>query len=332
MVSICMPTFNGEQYIAGAMESMLRQTYKNMEILVIDDGSADRTGEIIRGYMEHNPSVRFIRNERNLGLAGNWNKCLSEARGDWIKFHFQDDLASDRCVEKMMAPVQTGIFSGRLIICDRDYIFEGKMSLKEIGAFRRIPKLGHYFLEDAQVSSGLFNEIWSWHLLKPNFIGEPIVGMFRKDVIADHGKFDTGLKQIVDFEFWTRIASNEGLYYLNEPLVTFRVHDHSATAAHAREQVNVSLIDRFVFAHKIKYSGMYATFRKHTGANGENLAEKIDDMLLPWYIVLPEAIPLRKHLLTLQESYPHIIPGGFNRKHYIQRIKSGIKKLMPGSL
>ena len=103
LVSVCVPTYNGEPFLQAALDSASAQTFGDLEILVVDDGSSDGTPALVERHAADDPRVRLLRNERNLGLVGNWNRCLEAARGTWIKFLFQDDLLEPACVERMLA-------------------------------------------------------------------------------------------------------------------------------------------------------------------------------------------------------------------------------------
>lgn len=93
LVSIFMPCFNQERYVAQAMDSALSQDYPNLELVVGDDGSTDGTWEIVRRYQAKNSTrMRAFRNERNLGITKNCNEVLRRCTGKYIAFHAGDDL------------------------------------------------------------------------------------------------------------------------------------------------------------------------------------------------------------------------------------------------
>ena len=89
-VSILLPAYNAERYLREAIDSMLSQTYQNFELLIIDDGSKDRTAEIVRSYTDER--IRFIQNECNIGLANTLNKGMRLARGEYLARMDADDI------------------------------------------------------------------------------------------------------------------------------------------------------------------------------------------------------------------------------------------------
>src|SRR5664280_13480 len=95
-ISIAMATYNGERFIREQLDSLARQTYLPCELIVSDDGSTDRTLEIVEDFAKSAPfSVRAYRNEQNLGYADNFLKAASLCDGEWIAFCDQDDVWFD---------------------------------------------------------------------------------------------------------------------------------------------------------------------------------------------------------------------------------------------
>ena len=121
LVSVCIPSYNGEGYIGRAVESVLAQTQDDFELIILDDQSTDRTVDVIKRFSD--PRIRLIVNSSRLGQMGNWNKALREAVGSFIKLLPQDDLLYPACLEK-----QTDAFSKpenegvALVCCERDII------------------------------------------------------------------------------------------------------------------------------------------------------------------------------------------------------------------
>ena len=96
-----MPAYNAEQYICEAIESILNQTYKDFEFIIINDGSTDRTKEIIKSY--NDPRIVYLENEKNSGIVVTLNKGLDFATGEYIARMDADDVASPKRFEKQVA-------------------------------------------------------------------------------------------------------------------------------------------------------------------------------------------------------------------------------------
>ena len=104
LVTIAIPTFNGAQWLGDAIESAISPTYRRVEILVVDDASGDDSVELAESFDDGR--IRVVRNETRLGLATNWNRCIELARGEFIKFLFQDDLLHRDCVRELVGLMQ----------------------------------------------------------------------------------------------------------------------------------------------------------------------------------------------------------------------------------
>ena len=102
-VTVIMPVYNAERYVAEAVRSVLAQTYGEWELLIIDDGSTDRTAAIAEDFAKADPRVRLIRNRQNMGVAYTRNKGLDMARGAWVALLDGDDVWHSGKLEKQLA-------------------------------------------------------------------------------------------------------------------------------------------------------------------------------------------------------------------------------------
>lgn len=102
-VSVIMPNYNSEKFLAQTIESVLNQTYSNLELVIVDDCSTDTSLDIIKAYQEKDERVRLYINEENKGCAYTRNVALREAKGDWIAFLDSDDLWLPEKLEKQLA-------------------------------------------------------------------------------------------------------------------------------------------------------------------------------------------------------------------------------------
>ena len=227
-ISICIPTYNGERYLAETLATACAQVGEDLEILISDDYSQDGTLRIAKEFSTRDVRIRILENAKNLGLVGNWNQCILQARGEWIKFLFQDDLLSAEylpAVRPWLDGTCSFIVNARKFQIEANTpesfakLYDGLVSLREVA-----PSGGFLSPSDFCVMLANFQAY--------NFVGEPSNTMFRKDVVLRVGLFHSRMHQIVDFEFWTRIAVSYGLVFLPSELSTFRVHNKSASAAH----------------------------------------------------------------------------------------------------
>ena len=167
-ISVCIPSYNCAPFLADAIDSVLAQSYSDFELLIIDDCSTDSSAEIIAGYAERDPRIVFLRNESNLGMVANWNRCIELARGEYIHYLFADDLfASPECLDKMLRVIESDPAIS-LVVSARNIIDEDS----------RIKRVASHF-RDKKIAPG--TEVIRRCLYEArNLIGEPSVVMFRK--------------------------------------------------------------------------------------------------------------------------------------------------------
>lgn len=259
LVSICVPTYNGEKYLRECLNSVIAQTFSDFEVLIVDDQSSDNTFCIAQEYAKKDARIRVMRNEKNLGLVGNWNRCIELAQGEWIKFVFQDDLIAPQCLEKMLAASKP---DSSIICCLRDFIFEAGTLEQTQKLLNSILTLEKLFPGVTEVSAEDYCKVVLDHLPAYNCVGEPTVVMLRRDIFNKFGYFNPHLVQICDFEFWTRIAVHTGIVYVPETLATFRVHGNATTAKNrSGRKYRTLILDPLLLLHDFALHPVYAPLR-----------------------------------------------------------------------
>ncbi len=146
LVSIGLPVYNGEKYLAETLDSLLSQTYPNIEIIISDNASTDATEAICRKYAAKDSRIRYVRNPRNLGAARNYNLTMEYARGVYFKWSAYDDLCDptfiETCVEVLeQEPSVVLAYPKTIIIGPRgellDNTFEDHYNIRDAEAHRR---------------------------------------------------------------------------------------------------------------------------------------------------------------------------------------------------
>lgn len=263
MISICIPVYNGEKFLAESLESVRQQTTDNInvEVVVCDDGSTDSSVEIIREFSKK-MALRFFHNSQNMGLVGNWNRCLQAATGQWVQFAFQDDVLEPHCTARLLQKAQQT--TKPIVACHRNFLFDAnaKESSKDFFT-NRLRTFDSLAPGQTDFSDEAFSKLVITNLFY-NFIGEPPAVLFRRDMLFRYGVFNSRLIQLCDYEFWVRVASNEGMAYLPEKLVNFRVHGESTTAANSRRKANyLQYIEFTALLHDFAFSPHFSTLRQH---------------------------------------------------------------------
>ncbi|NJS10218.1 MAG: glycosyltransferase [Microcoleus sp. CSU_2_2] len=230
LVSICIPTYNGAEFIGEAIQSAIAQTYPNIEIIISDDGSTDQTIAIAQSFQSQTAADFRIILHRNYGLSQNWNFCIWQAKGEYIKFLFQDDLLEPECIEKMVALAQQNpeiglVFSPRGIVISETeshpILLKASQSIKDLHkswSNLRSIQPGKELLADANCLKNPINKI-----------GEPSTVLIPARVFAEIGLFDSGLSQYVDLDMWWRIMVNYQIGFVDEKLSSLRIHPEQQT-------------------------------------------------------------------------------------------------------
>lgn len=198
LVSIIMPAHNSASYIADSINSLLSQTYNNMEIIIVDDGSTDNTAVLISGIANQSISVRYIY-QKNLGPSAARNRGIKEARGEFIAFLDADDICMPDRIEQQMKALMAEPDAG-LVFCRMNSM----AAAKEIKGKNFIKKL-----------------------LIRNYIGSASVVMVKKECFDKVGLFDETLAVAEDWDMWLRIARRFDCSYIDKPLVKMRLREGS---------------------------------------------------------------------------------------------------------
>jgi glycosyltransferase involved in cell wall biosynthesis len=228
LVSICIPSYNGARWIAGALRSALAQTYAPLEILVLDDASTDGTLDVACEFTDER--LRIEKNPRNLGLAANWNECVRRCRGSLVKFLFQDDFLQPECVARLVPffeDVQVG-----LAFCRREILLDDPSDPLAQSWSRTYAVLDEKFarLEERNSGRGLFEQ-YLRRGFRENLVGEPTCVMVRKSAFERAGLFHQRMHQGPDFEMWIRLMFYYDVGFLPDSLCSFRFHRASLTSA-----------------------------------------------------------------------------------------------------
>ncbi len=214
-VSIGLPVYNGERYLVEAIESILAQTYTDLELIICDNASTDATPDICLGYAREDARIRYLRNDCNIGAAANYNRVFEEAGGEFFKWAAHDDLCAplfvQRCVETLdrASPDVVLCYSqARLINAKGDFLgLDGdRMTLQSGSPSSRLRLL----LRNVRVCNAVF-------------------GLIRRNVLA--GTRLIGAFPGSDQVLLAELALRGKFVELPEPLFCFRIHAESSLRA-----------------------------------------------------------------------------------------------------
>jgi len=235
-VSVCIPTFNGASYVGATIDSVLKQKFQDFEIVIVDNCSTDHTEAIVAEHMLLSEKIIFYKNEQNIGMAENFNKCLEYARGEYIKYLCADDLLLPNCLEQMVKGLDT--HPEVSLVCG------GRLSINEYGKSFGLQR----FSSQTQIVQG--HKVITKCLFLGNFIGEPSAVLFRNSKVVT--RFRAELPQLMDMDVWFRLLENGYLLSLGIPLCCVRFHEAQMTRENIKSgkliEDNIRVFDEF--SHK----------------------------------------------------------------------------------
>lgn len=214
-VSIVLPTYDGAKYIRQSIDSCLNQTYKNIELIIVDDGSTDETCEVAKSYKEER--IKYLRHEENRGLPYALNTGFAKATGEYLTWTSDDNYYAKEAIQKMVSFARDK--NCLFVYCDY-YTFEGNnpstlnlIKLPKYVTFEHINCVRACFLYSKKV----------------------------KELIGD---FDPETELAEDYDYWIRVSKKFSMYHLDEPLYFYRIHDESLYSSRYYEVEVVKLLVR----------------------------------------------------------------------------------------
>ena len=223
-ISIILPTCNGSRYIEKAVDSVLNQSFKDWELLIIDDGSEDNTEGILKKYIENNTNNIYLKNKTNLGIQKSLNRGLTESHGDYIARIDDDDVWIDK--DKLKKQIE-------FLDNNKDYVLVGTgvVVVDDDGKekFR-------YLLPQKDI------EIRNVILLKNCFVHSCVI--FKKDAVLNFSGYSESIetKHIEDYDLWLKLGlvgkfANLPFYGTN-----FMIRKESVSSSNKLEQLKKDMV------------------------------------------------------------------------------------------
>lgn len=227
-VSFIVPCYNSAHFLQKCVDSILAQTYRDFEILIMDNCSSDNTLEVASSFRD--PRVRPIRNESNIGHVRNFNKGITMSRGKYV-----------------------------WVVCVDDYLRSPNALKQSVDLMERNPEVGLVFSRSFEVRGdtevglawwadhGSRDRIWEGSIFLRRLIESDCVimssAMMRKDRCVAAGSFSLDLQYSCDWYLWCRIALRNRVAYLADPTVACRIHEQSLTASLNRSDTPICTLD-----------------------------------------------------------------------------------------
>lgn len=210
-ISIILPVYNGEKYLKEALDSIIKQSYDNFELIVVDDCSTDHTEEIVKKYAAKDNRIRIIKNERNLKLPKTLNVGFNNATGDYLTWTSDDNKYKPNALEKMARFLNKH--------SDTDMVYADYTEINSQGEIIRVRQL------EELTSIGFKNVIGACFL-------------YRKEIAKKVGEYDAELFLAEDYDYWIRISKLGKIRHIHENLYFYRQHETSLTSCKCSQAVN----------------------------------------------------------------------------------------------
>lgn len=234
-LSILMPVYNGERFIRTALESIVAQKARDIEVIAIDDGSTDATLAILESYHDRLPlQIVALKHEGN--WVTNLNRALRQASGEYVSILHQDDYWCAGRVERLRQRIAHAA-GHALLVHATWYVDKGGRKVRlyraPLNACRSLPR-------DVTVE----------RLLVQNFVAIPSA-IFRRDAALSVGGMDERLWYTADWDLWLKLAGLGETHYVDEPLAAFRLHPLSQTYQRSWESAEFRRQHELVFARHL---------------------------------------------------------------------------------
>ncbi len=214
LVSVCINVYNGEKFILEAVNSVLGQTYKNIQLIVVDDSSTDNTYDILKSVADSR--IEIHRNNANMHMTYSCNRALDEAKGDYIAHLDADDLWLPHKLEKQVAfleehPEYGACFTHADIIDENGMPANDRFQvMKDVFSSKNMShaEMFRFFVDHAN------------HLCHGTLL-------VRRDILNSIGRYNSSHLYLQDYECWMRLMAHSPIYILQEPLALARMHGNN---------------------------------------------------------------------------------------------------------
>jgi glycosyltransferase involved in cell wall biosynthesis len=239
-ISVLMPAYNAEKYIGEAIESILNQTFRDFEFIIVDDYSTDRTWEIIQKYAKKDERIVPMKNDKNLRISRTLNKGLNLAKGKYIARMDADDWSYPDRFQKqfnfMEANPEIGISGGTMEVCDKKLVRIKK-------SYRK------YNLTDKEIRKKIFRYSPFCH---------PLV-MFRAEVLKKYNfYYGPALAIAEDYDLYFKIGMVSKFGNLEDILAKYRIVDDGTSVSKSRIQERLTLYIRikavFEYGYRMSFN------------------------------------------------------------------------------
>ena len=229
LLSVITPVYNGEKYIEECIASILRQSYTNIEYIIINDGSTDKTKEIIKKYKKN---IKII-NQNNMGQVKTLNKGWNMSKGKYLTYLSADDILDSKCYEEIIAFLEKNM--NIIMAFPKNHLIDenSKIIKKDV-----CPEFSFYdtlVRQECKIGAG---------------------AIFRKQIFQKYGGWDSKFELCPDRHYWIKIFQYGNFKLIDSALAFYRLHSHSGVYTKTNEKYSNEykiILDEFFKECKIKY-------------------------------------------------------------------------------
>lgn len=204
LVSIVLPVYNGERYLQESIDSILSQTHKNWELIIIDDCSTDKSSSIAKQYAEQDKRIHYYRNEVNLKLPKSLNRGFSLSKGNYLTWTSDDNRFLPNAISTMVKTLKDN---------QADFVFASCNVIDESGCITDIYGVNQQCIKQ---------------LIGFNPVGACF--MYTRKAYSHTGEYDAELFLVEDFDYWQRLCSQHKTMAIEQILYDYRFHDGALTS------------------------------------------------------------------------------------------------------
>ncbi|KKQ24790.1 MAG: Glycosyl transferase family 2 [Candidatus Roizmanbacteria bacterium GW2011_GWC2_37_13] len=269
-VTVIISAFNHESYVSETIKSILDQTFRDFELIVVDNGSTDSTYKIIKSFFD--PRLKVFRIRKNIGFGYALNFCLKKSQGEYVSLFSSDDIAIPTKLEKQVQYLNShsevdAVFSLAQLIDENDHILE-KNYYENV--FNQKNKTRYQWL------NYFFNN--------GNCICFP-TALIKKSIYEKIGYENERLAQLHDFDLWVRLCLKTEIYILQQKLVKFRIRSDNKNVS--ADTLDNKIRSMYEFSHVLKHYLKIKSvkeFLKIFPHSQEKYKDISDNELIPFYV------------------------------------------------
>jgi len=259
-ISVVMPNYNAAKYISQSIESVLNQTYKNFEFIIIDDCSTDDSWDIIQKYASVDSRIIALRNDKNNDISFTLNRGIAIAKADYIARFDSDDICDLHRFEKQINFLSKdenrdiGVLGANLRLIDPYNVCIG---------YKNFPEKHEDIVES----------MWYRNPFAHNSV------IIKKSLFEKYGLYDISLNKVEDMDLWFRFMNGTRFYNMQEYLVSYRISGSNSVISNQNKMIDLTNLvkEKYHKDYNVKLPIKYYIFKL-----GSNVAKLLPDRLSFW--------------------------------------------------